>query len=516
MKLAEVSQKAYRIKLLMEYCRKSSVHGVTYWSDPHRPYWERFLWMILILVSLVMSGRMIRCSWEKWSGHALAFTLGSHAIHISEIPFPAFTVCSMARFRNDLVNYTEAITEYRTKGIMPSDLEDFDGVSQTCANSPPAEMFPKINSKNIYETLRRNQLDPEAMFAICNFVLENNSCSSYYQEVFTRHGRCYTFNGLNRHQIFRPGSIVPDDFESSTTPSNWTVSRGYLGLHEIYPLRAFQVMPFYGFTLRMRFNVTDGDMLCFPMGIGAIVQLHEPSEAPFMVERYRAITLEHYGRVVVRPEMITTAPELARYSPHERLCFFPGEKYLQHFSIYNSRNCRVECIANLTLEKCGCICGRGSVPCYQMVLRNLDRAILRNAGVENLSSCDCLPSCTSINYKFDLIQHKMFLWEKNRSQVNEVLIRIYFQRNTFIPFQRSELYGLTEFLASCGGILGLFMGVSVLSLAELFYFFPIRYLWNRSLEKSMAGQKVRPNVEYPRMIAVSPKTHVKIFVRPRF
>lgn len=164
------------------------------------------------------------------------------------------------------------------------------------------------------------------------------------------------------------------------------------------------------------------------------------------------------------------------------------------------------------------ICGRGSVPCYRTVLRNLDRAILRNAGVENLSSCDCLPSCTSINYKFDLIQHKMFLWEKNRSQVNEVLIRVYFQRNTFIPFQRSELYGLTEFLASCGGILGLFMGVSVLSLAELFYFFPIRYLWNRSLDRPMARPKVRPkvNVEYPKKIAVSPKTHVKIYVKPRF
>lgn len=33
---------------------------------------------------------------------------------------------------------------------------------------------------------------------------------------------------------------------------------------------------------------------------------------------------------------------------------------------------------------------------------------------------------------------------------------------------------MSEFISSCGGLLGLFMGISVLSIIELFYFFTLR------------------------------------------
>ncbi|XP_059608087.1 pickpocket protein 28-like [Phlebotomus argentipes] len=479
MKLAEVFRKAYRMRLLMEYCKKSSVHGVIYWADRYRPYWERFLWIVLIVVSLVMSGRMISSSWIKWSKHAIAFTLGSHAIHISQIPFPAFTICSMARFQSARINYTSTMAEYQMKGHSPLNWDHFDDVSQICENGFSPDYFTKVtNSTKIYDTLRYYQQDPDSMFAHCNFITRNNSCRDYYQEIFTKHGRCYTFNALNFRQIYREPSVVPSQVHNSNTEmSNWTVSRGYASLNETYPLRVFQVMPLFGFTIRLKFNYSDADLICFPMGTGALIQLHGPAEVPFMSERYRAISLEQYSRVAVHPKMILTSPELERYSPHERRCFFPGEKYLQHFTIYNERNCRMECLTNRTLEHCGCVFFQ--MPRESKVLREQDNGIMKNKGVEDVSTCDCLPECTSINYKFDLIQHKMNLWQKNRSQLDEILIRIYFLQTTFIPLQRSELYGLTEFLASCGGILGLFMGLSVLSLTELFYFFPIRFLWDR-------------------------------------
>lgn len=41
---------------------------------------------------------------------------------------------------------------------------------------------------------------------------------------------------------------------------------------------------------------------------------------------------------------------------------------------------------------------------------------------------------------------------------------------------RSELFGLTDFLANCGGLLGVFLGFSFLSLVEIFYFFTLRYI----------------------------------------
>jgi Amiloride-sensitive sodium channel len=57
----------------------------------------------------------------------------------------------------------------------------------------------------------------------------------------------------------------------------------------------------------------------------------------------------------------------------------------------------------------------------------------------------------------------------------------YFKENQFITSQRTEAYGMTDFLANCGGILGLCLGVSVISLLEILYFCTIRlYVYLRT------------------------------------
>jgi Amiloride-sensitive sodium channel len=49
--------------------------------------------------------------------------------------------------------------------------------------------------------------------------------------------------------------------------------------------------------------------------------------------------------------------------------------------------------------------------------------------------------------------------------------------------QRSELYGDTDFLANCGGLMGLCLGVSVISLFEIVYFCTLRLWFNLSSNK---------------------------------
>lgn len=66
---------------------------------------------------------------------------------------------------------------------------------------------------------------------------------------------------------------------------------------------------------------------------------------------------------------------------------------------------------------------------------------------------------------------------------------VYFKESEFIAIKRSELYGDTEFLANCGGILGLFLGVSLLSFAEILYYctlkpFVLWWNWRRLRKES--------------------------------
>lgn len=53
-------------------------------------------------------------------------------------------------------------------------------------------------------------------------------------------------------------------------------------------------------------------------------------------------------------------------------------------------------------------------------------------------------------------------------------LSIFFKEHQFITSKRSELYGQTDFLANCGGLLGLFMGVSLLSIIEFIYYCTLR------------------------------------------
>lgn len=68
---------------------------------------------------------------------------------------------------------------------------------------------------------------------------------------------------------------------------------------------------------------------------------------------------------------------------------------------------------------------------------------------------------------------------------------IFFRDSQFITSKRSELYGQTDFLANCGGLLGLFMGVSILSLVEVLYFFTIRVWFHVKKLKEERSRKVQ-------------------------
>jgi amiloride-sensitive sodium channel len=60
-------------------------------------------------------------------------------------------------------------------------------------------------------------------------------------------------------------------------------------------------------------------------------------------------------------------------------------------------------------------------------------------------------------------------------------LQIFFKANQFITSERNELFGPTDFLANCGGLLGLFTGFSFLSLVEILYYCTLRLFCNIKL-----------------------------------
>lgn len=89
----------------------------------------------------------------------------------------------------------------------------------------------------------------------------------------------------------------------------------------------------------------------------------------------------------------------------------------------------------------------------------------------------------------------MFLSVQFRfSEQETAIVRIFFNKKQFISSKRSKLYGHIELLANFGGLLGLFLGISLLSFVEIIYFFTLRiyFLMKRNIlptKKSAAESK---------------------------
>jgi hypothetical protein len=91
--------------------------------------------------------------------------------------------------------------------------------------------------------------------------------------------------------------------------------------------------------------------------------------------------------------------------------------------------------------------------------------------------CKCFPACESINYKYEIIYSRYDGW-KNESLWYETEFIFKFRDSEYFPLVRSQQFKFKDFICYVGGLLGLFAGISVLSIYETFYFFSIRLLSN--------------------------------------
>lgn len=228
---------------------------------------------------------------------------------------------------------------------------------------------------------------------------------------------------------------------------------------------------------------------------GFKVLLHSPIETPKMANYGFFITPGLENKVVITPK-ISEASQLIRKIPiQQRQCIFANEEQanLTYYNIYSKKNCEMECTSKITEAECGCtlyymprqfnngskICNRKKATCYESVLYNVAHSM-----EEKFSCNDCLPACFEINYGREISSAKLgtgFLTaetipSRDVSYIHEnlALVHIFFIDNAYGGFTKSELIGFTEFLSNTGGLLGLFMGFSVISLIEIIYFLSLR------------------------------------------
>ncbi|XP_055528659.1 pickpocket protein 28-like [Wyeomyia smithii] len=492
--------------LFLEYCSNSSIHGIKYFACKRRTVFEKIWWIAVFFLSLYGCGRLIQNIYHKWDQTPVIVSFNEKSTPIWQIPFPAVTICPETKALAKYLNITTSY--YMLTNTTEEDMDELifnrlRAVAQVCdAHIFQDKPLNQTFDRDCVDWLRNVSVSASDMLMMCSWRNNVSACDNFFTETLTEEGVCYTFNSLGADDLLRQ-EVLHEDYTYVTANKSspqWTLETGYKDDADIdtYPLRVLGAGARGGLNILLSLYEYDLDFLCRGPVQGFKVLLHSSSEYPQVSKQYFRVPLHQEVIISIKPQIITTSDGLRHYAPHRRQCYFNHERRLKYFQVYTQQNCKLECITNYTLNLCKCVkfsmprdsqtevCGASQIECYNDAEDRLTAEEVRySVGKRNNqpSKCDCLPACTSVQYDAEISQADFDwknLFRSFKQPINEypgiqlARLKIYFKEAQFITSKRSELYGVTDFLANCGGLLGLFMGVSLLSLAEIIYFCSIR------------------------------------------
>uniref|UniRef100_A0A1I8NHK4 Amiloride-sensitive sodium channel n=1 Tax=Musca domestica TaxID=7370 RepID=A0A1I8NHK4_MUSDO len=503
-----------------DYCSNTSIHGIQYLGE-RRPTLDRFIWFALILISCFFCFDSITEIYEKWNDSPVIVSFSEKSTDIWSIPFPAITLCAESkRMHREGMSYAEHLNDFiNERNSFPKnlteDIVEFLTMLHVCLNDPsdfeskPPLDYPPIDYVQVLEYMLplfgNNFIQCKCLGNV------SNECLQYFRKTYTEEGLCFTFNGLNASDLYREDTVQYREMKLDNTHDSseflkrkltWSLEQGYeagTNPHNSYPARILSSGIKSGFSAIIMDEKKNIDYGCRQAQQGYKLLIHPPDDVPQVSKHYLHIPMSEETTIAVIPNMMTTSEGIEKYSTDKRQCYMARERQLRFFKVYTENNCELECLTNFTLSQCGCVkfsmprtadmpvCREHQIHCYETIE---DELMLRQFS-DNVDNCHCLPACTSLDYNVEISQSHFDVErtlkamgvdeeeeedEMNFASFEYAAFSIYFKDNEFITAKRSELYGLYDFIANCGGVLGLFMGVSILSVIEIFYHLTLR-LW---------------------------------------
>ncbi|XP_010213654.1 PREDICTED: acid-sensing ion channel 4 [Tinamus guttatus] len=182
-----------RSRDLAAFASASTLHGLGHICRSGRLGVRQTLWAFAFLVSLAFFLYQAAKSALLYLEHPHVMALDEEAIR--EMVFPAITICNINRYRHSALTDADIFHLANMTGLPP---KDRDGHKATDLLYPDPDMADIVNRTG-------HQLDD--MLKSCNFSGEN--CSSRdFAVVYTRYGKCYTFNGDRRNpRVTRQGGM---------------------------------------------------------------------------------------------------------------------------------------------------------------------------------------------------------------------------------------------------------------------------------------------------------------------
>jgi hypothetical protein len=223
-------------------------------------------------------------------------------------------------------------------------------------------------------------------------------------------GLCYTFNMQKHETLFKEAISKDFDFmknENGNEPEHWTLEGGYSSsTRDAVPYRS-EVGS--NFNFYMNVNHSDYHDVCSFFKKSFSVILHMPCEMPTYMHDSDYVLFDKEVSITLTAVTSKAEKSLRKYTPEQRGCYFQGERELQFYKTYTKRNCDYECLCNFTIKRCGCanfphvhansvkVCDLNETGCHIKAYNEWPE--FDEASNKTKLPCNCLPSCTDIEYK---------------------------------------------------------------------------------------------------------------------
>ncbi|XP_059047783.1 pickpocket protein 28-like [Achroia grisella] len=523
--------------LLTDYASKTTLHGLRYLAEKSLNIFEKLFWLVTFLLSVVLCFLLIRNVWIKWQTSPVIVSFSEKFVPVEMVPFPSITICPEIKTRGTIYNFTNEYIKYVinsttiTKEVEAAriKLQDISLICQLNDVMSDFEIGRKTSNASVTRSFLEVSPTIEDYMFMCSW--RGNSsvpCSDLFSTVLTDEGVCFNFNSLATTEVLNMDNVQKEyNYSTSETPSHgWNLTEGYSRDPDPYPRRGMDSRHVPELDVILRVPDNDDDRLCNIVNKGFKIFVQHPADQPLTSQYYYSVAPRRVTSLGLKFQMITTTNSLKDYSPKARQCYFPAERQLHYFNIYTATNCMLECHSNFTYEQCGCvafymphndsesICTSEQAKCIGLARVDFAKRVIDDFIDEGSDPCSCLPTCNSIEYDADstvsdynfkdilrqietlkktnlskLIEGTLLSIETiyiiddndltkanffNFHRIQYSRLKLHFKEPKFVSMRRSELFGLTDFLANCGGLLGLFLGFSFLSLIEVVYFFTLR------------------------------------------
>ncbi|CAH1116195.1 unnamed protein product [Phaedon cochleariae] len=513
-KSADVKNNKRLMNYFREYCEYTGIHGFRYIGE-NRTLLERIWWIISLVVAVMFCGVMIYEIFQKYISFPVLVTFSMQETHLQKMPFPAVTICPRAKISASYLNLTD-IFQKKFEGL-PVTIEEekkLDLASTFCDFYAGNKTKGLVEGKDFYEFVEKSRA---YFFHYCQYLGNVVDCYDVFTPVLTEEGICYSYNILNKKDIFRDNVQFPfQDFHDAPSLKQWNIEEGYT-VREVdtYPKRALRIGAKGALLVVMKTHVSDIEYECASDESGYRVRLHLPSNFPDVTDNHFLVPLDNRVSAAIIPHMIKTSEGVKMFDVTKRDCYFQSERSLEFFKIYSQEHCMMECRGKYVLKICGCvdffmprrpdtpICLLQDIECLEEAtskfsIYNEYSEVIDNGNINNVVNCDCRPTCTDITYSLEMSQNTVKYVPLNKTAREIIdnehyrysIIILYFKSNHIETKERNELYGFSDVVSNFGGLLGLFTGFSILSFTEIIYFLSLRIWGNIQLFGNWSGQRI--------------------------